>query len=182
MKIIINYDLIDKVREAKTGFSLHKYTRVVGFTNSITVPAIILGAQIGNTNAMDALELMLKTFSYSLFYNALQATVSSFFRKREATEELINLSTKLNCMCIETSSELLKGAYQYEVDYSVNFDSFPPKLEQKKYIMVPVYNDWGNNERSLVQEHVIGTRDYALSYGESKKKKVYSYARRKTLS
>lgn len=182
MKIIINYDLIDKVREAKTGFSLHKYTKVVGFTNAITVPTIILGAQIGNANAMDALELILKTFSYSLFYNALQATVSSFFRKKEATEELIKLSTKLNGMCIETSSELLKGAYQYEVDYSVNFDSFPPKIEQKKYIMVPVYNDWGNNERSLVQEHVIGTRDYALSYGEPEKKKVYSYARRKTLS
>lgn len=45
--------------------------------------------------------------------------------------------------------------------------------------MVPVHNDWGNNERSLVQEHVVGTRDYVLSYGEPEKNKVYSYGRRR---
>ena len=60
-------------------------------------------------------------------------------------------------------------------------ESFPPKIVQEKYMMVPVNNDWGNNERSVKQEHVIGTRDYALSYGEPEKKKSYSYARRRAI-
>ena len=182
MKIMVNYDLIDKIRESKTGISLCRYTTVVGFTNAIGIPMISLGSYLGNASLGDTLELVLKLFGYSLFYNGIQAFGYSFFRKKEAVEELAKLSMKLKDICVETSPELLKSAYQYEVNYSINFDSFPPKIEQKKYIMVPVENYWGNNERSLMQEHVIGTRDYALSYGEPEKKKVYSYMKKRTFS
>ena len=43
MKIIINYDLIDKVREANTGFSLRKFTTLVGLTNGLVIPPMIVG-------------------------------------------------------------------------------------------------------------------------------------------
>ena len=177
MKIIINYDLIDKVRQARTGFSLHKFTLLMGFTNGLTMPAMILGAELGNAPVADTLNNIFRTLCIS----GLNSFFYSSFGKSYAIESLRELSTRLSDICIEPDSELLKDAYQYDVEYSVNFNSFPPKLEQKKYIMVPVYNDWGNNERSVVQEHVIGTRSYALSYGEPEKKKNYSYVRRRAL-
>ena len=182
MKIMINYDLIDKAREAKTGFSLHKYTRVVGFTNGIAIPAMLLGAYIGNTEASYVIQSMLRLFGYSLFYNAVHAVCFSVFRKQDACLDLEKLSSELNRFCVETDAELLKSAYKYHVEYGVDFSSFPPKVEQKKYIMVPVHNDWGNNERSVLQKHAIGSLSYALSYGEPEKKKTYSYKTRRLLN
>lgn len=172
MKIMINYDLIDKAREAKTGFSLHKYTKVVGFTNGIAIPAMLLGAYIGNTEASYVIESVLRLFGYSLFYNAVNVLCMVVFRKRDACLDLEKLSRELNRICIETDAELLKSAYKYYVEYGVYFSSFPPKFEQKKYIMAPVHNDWGNNERSVLQEHIIGSSSYALSYGEPKKRNL----------
>lgn len=179
MKIMINYDLIDKAREAKTGFSLHKYARVVGITNGVVIPTVLLSAYIGNASLNYILENILRVFGYSLFYNAIYSLCFSNFRKEYASLDLERLATQLNKFCIKTDVEMLKSAYKYHVDYKLNFDSFPPKIEQKKYIMVPIYNEWGNNERSLVQEHTIGTNSYAISCGEPEKKKVYSYKTRR---
>ena len=47
---------------------------------------------------------------------------------------------------------------------------------------MPVHNDWDNNERSLVQEHIIGTKEYFLSHGEPKSDKVYSYHTRRVIN
>ena len=48
--------------------------------------------------------------------------------------------------------------------------------------MVPVHNDWGNNERAVMQEYVIGSSSYAISYGEPEKKKVYSYKTKRLIN
>ena len=176
---MVNYDLIDKVREAKTGFSLHKYVKTVGLVNGVMIPTMLLGAQIGGVPIVELTDDILRNFGYSLWCNLWISFGYSFFRKDMAIEQLRELSTKLNSICIETSPELLKGVYQYDVEYNVCFDSFPPKIVQNKYMMVPVNNYWENNERAVKQEHVIGTRDYELSYGEPVKKKSYSYARRR---
>lgn len=175
MKIIINYDLIDKVREANTGFSLRKFTTLVGLTNGLVIPPMIIGSELGNVPLTDTLESILRILCIS----SLQSFGYSYFGKYSAIENLRELSKKLKDIYVETDSELLKESYQYDIEYSINFDSFPPKLEEKKYIMVPVYNEWGSNERSLVQEHVVGSRTFALSYGEPEKNKIYSYGRRR---
>lgn len=175
MKIMINYDLIDKVREAKTGFSLHRFTMLMGFMNGLAMPVVILGAELGNEPVVDTLNTIFRM----LFISGSQSLINSSFGKHSAIEKLRQLSIELNKICIETDSEMLKGTYQYNTEYNVDFESFPPKIIQNKYMMVPVHNDWGNNERSVKQEHAIGTRNYALSYGEPEKKKNYSYARRR---
>ena len=48
--------------------------------------------------------------------------------------------------------------------------------------MVPVHSNWDNNERSLHQEHVIGTRYYDYSYGEPEKQKQYSYQMKRVIN
>lgn len=177
MKIMVNYDLIDKAREAKTGFSLHKFTVLMGFINGITMPAVILGAELGNEPVVETLDTIFRM----LFISGSQSLVNSSFGKYYAVEKLRELSIKLNDICIETDTEMLMETYKYDVRYKVDFESFPPKIVQDKYMMVPVHNDWGNNERSVKQEHVIGSRNYVLSYGEPEKKKSYSYARRRAI-
>lgn len=59
---------------------------------------------------------------------------------------------------------------------------YPPKLEQKKYIMIPVHNNRNNNKCSFVQEHVVVTRQYTLSHDKPEKEEVYLFEARRIIS
>ena len=174
MKISVNYDLIDKAREAKTGFSLHRFGKVVGLSAAILFPVRILGGTIGGESPEKIISSLCLCSTQIVGMTGFNHLGFAPFNKERANEELNKLSTKLGDIFVNTDSDKLKESYQYKVKYELNTDTFPPQLEQKKYIMVPVYNDWDNNERSLVQEHIVGSIHYALSYGEPEKTKVYS--------
>ena len=167
MKIIINYELMDKVQEAKTGFSLKKYKQKLCFYLGVVGLARFSAVAIGGMPIEEALKGMIFPTIYGSSYFGISDWSMSKYRKESAEQELRNLS------------HILKDSYAYHTEYKLNSEKFPPKLEEHKYIMVPVHNDWGNNERSLHQEHFVGTREYALSYGEPEKEKVYSYARKR---
>lgn len=181
MKIIINYELMDKVQEAKTGFSLKKYKQKLGFYLGVVGMARFAAVTIGGMPVEDAIEGMIFPIIYGSSCFALHDWVGSKFTKVASEKQLRELSQKLRDIFVETDSELLKESYTYQTEYKLNSEKFPPKLEEHKYIMVPVHNDWGNNERSLHQEHIVGTRDYILSYGEPEKEKVYSYATKRAI-
>ena len=80
MKIIINYDIIDKVREANTGFSLRKFTTLVGLTNGLVIPPMIIGSELGNVPLTDTLESILRILCIS----SLQSFGYSYFGKYSA--------------------------------------------------------------------------------------------------
>ena len=68
---------------------------------------------------------------------------------------------------------MLQQSYEYETNYSFLLDDNNiPRLKQEKYINVPVVDRDGEKEVSLVQEHIIGTREYELSCGSPTKSKV----------
>ena len=68
-KIWINYDLIDKVREGNTGFSLHKYFKVVAFVNGIMISAKLLGASLGGLPLNEIIFNIFGNFLYTLWCN-----------------------------------------------------------------------------------------------------------------
>ena len=174
MKILVNYDLIDKAREARCGFSLHRFGQVVGLSAGLLFPTRILGGTLGGESPEKIMAGLCLCGTQIIAITGFNHLGFAPFNKIKSNEQLDELSTKLGYIYVNTDADKLKQSYQYEVKYDLNTDVFPPQLEQKKYIMVPVYNDWDNNERSLVQEHIIGTNQYALSYGEPEKQKVYS--------
>ena len=182
MKIIINYELMDKVQEAKTGFSLKKYKQKLGFYLGVVGLARFSAVAIGGMPIEEALKGMIFPTIYGSSYFGISDWSMSKYRKESAEQELRNLSQRLKDTFIETDSELLKNSYAYHTEYKLNSENFPPKIEEHKYIMVPVHNDWGNNERSLHQEHFVGTREYALSYGEPEKQKQYSYQMKRVIN
>ena len=179
MKIIINYELMDKIQEAKTGFSLKKYKHKLGFYLGIVGLARFSAVAIGGMPIEEALEGMIFPTIYGSSYFGLHDWVDSKFKKERSEQELRELSQRLRDIFVETDSELLKESFAYKTEYKINSEKFPPKLEEHKYLMIPVNNAWGNSEISLHQEHVKGTKDYDLSYGEPEKQKVYSLGTKK---
>ena len=141
MKIIINYELMDKVQEAKTGFSLKKYKHKLGFYLGIVGLARFSAVAIGGMPIEEALEGMIFPTIYGSSYFGLHDWVDSKFKKERSEQELRELSQRLRDIFVETDSELLKESFAYKTEYKINSEKFPPKLEEHKYIMVPVHND-----------------------------------------
>ena len=94
--------------------------------------------------------------------------------KTKALEDIKRLAIQLKDLNISTGKELLMDSYVYEKEYKLvnKEDSIIPKIYQKKYIMIPVYDDGEIKEVSLLQEHIIGSKYYVISYGEPTKQKV----------
>ena len=174
MKIRINYDLIDKIKESKRGFFLQKIARNIVVYTSINT---LLWLPISISTSSDILQQTINDFLYFLSGYSLTFVCSALFFKNQnklnAISELKQLTSLLRNHYINTDYELLQKAYEYEINYKfVLGENKIPRLKQDKYIMVPVVDRDGEKEVSLVQEHLIGSKDYELSYGSPTKSKV----------
>ena len=168
MKIEVNYDLLEKIDEAKTGVNLNKMGRDVSFMMSIMTPVCLLTSENDLKNFAGNI---LYSFSLSAIHYGLIPFLFRDSKKERAKSELKDLTSKLCSMDIYTNDELLLEANNYKTKYKINFnDGILPKLKQNKYIMVPTKNA---GEVSLLQEHVVGTRKYDLSVGEPEAQKQY---------
>ena len=182
MKIVMNYDLVDKAREAKTGFSLNRVGKKMALASTIALPVLSINNITGTEGTAEFLGDILFCALYYGSYFSLMEKVSANMNMPRAEQELRNLSVKLGDIFVDTDEELLKEVKAYKTTYSINTsDAGFPIVEQKKYITVPVHSDWDNNTRSLVQEHIIGTREYSLAHGEPEKQKVYSFGTKKMI-
>lgn len=182
MKIRTNYELMSEIILAKKGMSLQHYAKnVVKYSALGMVMVLPIIAIDGLTKAELLEQVAYFSKAYPPVYGVTEILLSPFV-KRVAIKNLRELANQLGSIYIDTTAEMLMDSRRYKTEYKLNCEKFPPKLEEHTYIMVPVNNEWGNNERSLHQEHIIGTSDYDFSYGEPEEKKVYSYRRQRVIN
>lgn len=170
MKIEINYDLLDKIREAKIGISLDR-TFMFTVPRTLAATSIYALLNIGEPNMLDK---VLAALPYFTLLYAGPTTVASIIMKNKFKESAIDrlriLSFLLGTIDISTSYELLLESENYKTEYSLKFnESKIPYIKEDKYINIPTYDDGSIKEISVVQEHIIGSRKYSLSYGSPKK-------------
>lgn len=170
LKIEINYDLLYAIAEANTGLSLNKTANKVFTCASISS---IIGTSCNMIAAAPLEKSLQGIVLYFVWYSILLGSTDLLLarmNKSSAMKHLKLLSYTLKKINVDTNYELLLKAYKYETDYKFSRDeSSIPKLEQKKYIMIPVYENGDEKEISIVQEHIIGTKKYIISYGSPKK-------------
>ena len=170
MKIEINYDLLDKIREAKTGFSLDRIT-TYAVPRTLGASSIFAILHIPDPNMLDKVLAVLPYFT--LFY-AVPTAIASIIMKNKFKDSAIDrlriLSLLLSDINISTSYELLLDSENYKTEYKLKFnESKIPYIKEDKYINIPTYDDGSIKEVSVVQEHIIGSKKYSLSYGSPKK-------------
>lgn len=168
MKLIINFDLIEKIKEAKTGFSLTKTAHSAIKTTALVSPLHLADNILLDTPLeLSILEILIILSVETLLYSTTNLLLSKSCKKI-ANSELRLLSLMLKNININTNSKLLLNSYSYQTNYSISFDKIP-QLEQKKYIIIPVIENGEEKELSVLQEHIIGTSKYILSVGEPDK-------------
>ena len=172
MKIVINYDLLSKISEAKSGFALDKSIKDI-LKCSLMVEVIFIPAYIAkNYSFREVMVETSKTLAFQSFWCMIIDLLFSKFEKQIALEQLKKLSMELKNININTNYELLLKSYKGQINYKLEKNnSFIPKIKQEKYIIVPVNENGEEKEISVLQEHVVGSRNYVLSRGTCLKQK-----------
>lgn len=170
MKIKINYDLLERTKEANIGYSLVRTSKKA---LNLTLLATLISTPFRITRDGLTLESTVKDFFLYLMLSIMNKSLDLIFTKanqEEAIKDLKKLSLLLGDLNMCTDYELLLEAYKYSTEYSLEFNEYYlPCLKEEKYIMVPVYDNGEVKEVSLVQEHIVGKPEYTLSCGSPQK-------------
>jgi len=180
VKIIINYDLLSKIQEAKTGFSIQKTIKPILIKTGLSFAIFLPIASVVSSSPEEMLKGLSRALciflSSQIFISGSVDLLLSRFTKNMSKKSLMYLSAHLKEINVNTDSELILDSYKYKTEYEINKDDESKDLVQKKYIMVPIIENGEESEISIVQEHVIGSKLYFLSLGEPKKQKVFKLA------
>lgn len=175
MKIKVNYDLIDKIKQSQKGITLSK-TASKNFKYGIYMFSIYTILDLMLSENKDSNVLLAASIGASVFY-LLKTLADEMMnkclkekQKQDALIDLIFLTRKLKKINIDTSPELLIDSKIQSVEYKINLNEEKiPNLLQNKYILIPTYNDGEIKEKYVLQEHVIGSKEYTLSSGYPQK-------------
>ena len=169
MKIKVNYELFEKMEEAKKGFSLTKLTKRVCMYSTFSM---LIGMPLNMALSLPFEQNFKDLLTYvpiHILFRIPDALVGKMLQ-RLSIYQLTNLVGALRKINVNTDYELLLKSYNYETTYKIELnESFIPRLKQEKFIMVPVYELGEEKEVSLVQEHIVGSMSYSLSYGSPQK-------------
>lgn len=174
MKLIINYDLVNEIRKANTGFNLQRFSeKMILFLGATTPVNLILLSQ-GHEAAIRS-SIFGIVHAITLFGGSELALKN--FTKQHADFRLNNLASSLTNINIYTNVDSIKKARLYKTQYKLIHEE-KPAVQQNKFIMLPTTGSFNADEVSLQQEHIIGAKEYVLSIGEPKKanSKVFANA------
>ena len=180
MKLVISYDLADKIKEAKTGFSLKRCCKRVLFYTGISMAIGIPINIVANAETSKYLSDIVAYLGCHSAMTCVNQIILKDLLKKYAENEIAALSSKLPQINVNASTKDLLEAYPYKTEYNFNYAG--GGLEQKKYINVPVSDVWGEREMSVVQEHTLGSKEYVLSLGFPDEEKVYSLGTKRMIN
>lgn len=180
MKIILDYDLMDKVRAANGIINLKK----ILLTELKKHALAFLGASILETFYEEKSSFSFKIIAISILFSVkvlIDITLIEQTHKdlniHAADLDIIKLSLQLYDYSLKTTPELLKEAELMQTVYNIKFnEKYFPIIEQKKYILIPTYDSLGNlKETTLLQEHELNSNTWVLSLGSPSKVLKLSY-------
>lgn len=174
MKLVINYDLMEKIQQAKEEFGISvvlkkNLKKVSGWFGVYTTINLATGQPIDKAiaNAAITASMVLLMFSTT---DLVKYRILGDFDRRKAINDLARLSRQLGQVNISTSVDLLLESEESSREYKIEInDRKIPCILQEKYILVPTYSNDQIKETSILQEHIIGSKQYVLSIGSPTK-------------
>ncbi len=177
MKLIINYDFIKEVYNARDNFTLSKSffnnlpSNIKFIPFAIGISALYGGdlsiasqASVVGFGLISAGDVLTDAIFYKIYgEDVYQMTASKRLKKLVGELEDLNVRTDYDSLL---ESELYEKHYKVDVN-----EGILPRLVEEKYVLVPGHFFRGDKEDiSILQEHVVGSKEYVLSLGSPSKK------------
>ncbi len=179
MKLLINYDFFDAVRNVNEKTTPLKVIRNEKKKYAILLPIYtslaLIAKQYSDFDTREIISIIIRAYGNLM---ALDTLAEFMFKKmsytqtdlyaRKAIARLQTLALMLDDINVKTNYDMLLASELYHK--TVHLDSSEsnrPILVSQKYIYVPSYGfDGEEKTTSILQEHVIGTKEYILSQDE----------------
>ena len=182
MKLIINYDFVEALKNVKEPYGVMKLVRNnkrewikfdIPFTLLLEMPIMF---RIG---VIRTLTYMGIGFSIAkLIYGSLEYKNIGDIYAKKSINDLKHLAYLLREQYLNTDYELLLQSEYYDKKYKLKINEEKTvEILESKYILVPTY-DFNNNIKnvSIEQEHRIGSKIYVLSLGSPEKRMEFARA------
>ena len=178
MKIVIYYDLENAIRNVDEPFGPFKVVRNCGKEWGMFLPFSVWMNYLLNGDLSKVLPTL--AFQYLLFVSCEMmsgiASKDDFFESY-SRDQLNKLGRKLEAFQLSTDFSLIRQMHVYDRNYAISVnEKMLPKLREEKFFLVPFYERDGKvRERSLLQTHNIGSKEYVLTLQDSVRVDCVSY-------
>ena len=167
MKILINYDFFSEVQNARRPLTPLKVIK----NHKIELATIHFPLCMAIN--MRSHSFLVSTCIYGidlLFASGVLLVCDGFFSKTKdpyaklAKERLVELTEKLRALNVNTDYECLLKASLYKKERVLELNkSKIPFILESKYILVPSYINGEVTKTSILEEHVVGSKEYVIS-------------------
>lgn len=179
MKLIINYDFIDAIRNANEPYNTFKIVRNSKKDLGIKIPFWAVANYAIWQNIPDAMLWLCIQFYIDTFCKALEHKITGVDPYEEkAYKRLQRLALQFNDINLSTDIDLLLQSEMYYKKHKIELsEKNIPILTEEKFIYVPTYRYDGDVDvTSIQQEHEVGSREYVLSLGSPKNVRQVSFS------
>lgn len=182
MKLRINYDFFEKIKDVKEPHNPLKIIRnnknfIILYLSFCTTYDLLVFDSFNEFLSKALIDFSIFLVSASLTC-AIEFLLEIDDYAKTATENLKELASSLNSLYLNTNYELLLESQLSCKEYNIILnEKMIPQILESKYILVPTYNY--NNEIknvSILQEHVVGSDIYELSLQSPIKSFKYAYS------
>lgn len=167
MKIEINYDFINAIKNINEPYNIYKIVR----NNKknwlfFPIPELLLIDILSYKNMeqiLTALTIEMGVLSVGEYFIGKTINKDKYYEKSSKNIRL--LSNELNYNNFNTNYNLLLNSELYHKEYNISLNKYKlPLLLESKFILVPTYDRNDNiKKRSIKQDHIIGDNKYILT-------------------
>ena len=178
MKVIVNYDLINSIRNVNEQLTPMKVIRNKKWRWVKTWYPLYLGVDFMINDPKQIPIIFLTQAATLTVLESITAHALDDPFQRVSERDLKILASLLCKLNIDTSYDLLKDSRPNGKKYQIRLsENKVPQILESKYILVPTYTAMGDiKDTSLLQEHIVGSNRYVLSLGSKQKKLVPAYS------
>ncbi len=179
MKIITDFDFCNAVKDVNGNILLFKVVRNNQKRYAHLFPIYsaiaLICKQYADLDAREVISIIIRTYGYLISIETIAQMIVKILNQdhldaytEKSIRNLKRLVTLLERINVSTNYEKLLESELYTKKYSLDTeDRTIPAIMSKKYIYVPAYGYDGEEKTvSILQEHVIGSKEFILSQDE----------------
>lgn len=167
MKLVINYDFFEEIRNAREPYTPLKIIRNNKIPLAFFHFPVCMAINLMNNELLEAL----KVYGFDFIFATGTLFLLDMIRggkigadpyANDAKERLKDLANDLRSINVKTNYNLLLESEHYKTNHKLQVNNSKiPLILESKFVLMPTEE----YKTFILQEHIVGTKEYVLSKG-----------------